>query len=73
MDSKTKDRAHSKLNSIKEYIAYPEEILDNKNLEEIYEGLEIVEGEYFQNGIRMSIWSTNYHWKKLREEVNWTF
>ncbi|TRY72219.1 hypothetical protein TCAL_03874 [Tigriopus californicus] len=72
MDSKTKDRAHSKLNSIKEYIAYPEEILDNKNLEEIYKGLEIVEGEYFQNGIRMSIWRTNYHWKKLREEVDKT-
>ena len=69
MDPETKKRAHKKLAAIKEYIGYPEEILDDKNLEELYAGLEIDKEEYFKNGMRMSIWSTNYHWKRLREKV----
>ena len=39
------------------------------DLEELYSGLQISPTNYFQNGINMSIWSTNYHWKKLREKV----
>ncbi len=69
MDQETKKRAHIKLSSIKEYIAYPDEIMVDKNLEELYDGLSINSTHYFLNGISMSIWSTNYHWKKLREEV----
>ena len=70
MDTSTRERAHLKLNAIKDYIGYPEEILENSNLEKLYEGLQISPVNYFQNGINMSIWSTNYHWKKLRERVN---
>ena len=69
MDDETRERAHLKLNAIKDYIGYPEEILVNSNLEELYAGLQISPTNYFQNGINMSIWSTNYHWKKLREKV----
>ena len=69
MDINTQQRAHLKLNAIKDYIGYPEEILVNSNLEELYKGLQISPTNYFQNGINMSIWSTNYHWKKLREKV----
>ena len=69
MDKETKKSAHQKLNAIKDYIGYPEEILVNSNLEDLYQGLEISPTNYFQNGINMSIWSTNYHWKKLREKV----
>ena len=72
MDPETKKRAHRKLSTIKEYIGYPEEILNNTALEELYEGLEVKPETYFQNGIGMSIWSTNYHWKKLRETVDKT-
>ena len=72
MDESTKDRAHRKLNAIKEYIAYPEEILVDKNLEELYKGLQISSDNYFQNGINMSIWSTNYIWGKLRDKVDKT-
>ena len=70
MDAETRQRAHLKLNAIKDYIGYPEEILINSNLEELYAGLQISPSNYFQNGINMSIWSTNYHWKKLREKVH---
>ena len=73
MDSMTKTRAYTKLSSIKEYIAYPNEIMVDKNLEDLYEGLYINNTHYFLNGINMSIWSTNYHWKKLREEVKMIF
>lgn len=72
MDPMTKKRAHRKLSTIKEYIGYPEEILNNTALEELYKGLEVEPTSYFQNGISMSIWSTNYHWKKLRETVDKT-
>ena len=72
MDGKTRQRAHKKLNAIKEYIAYPPEIMVNSNLEELYKGLQISRDSYFQNGINMSIWSTNYHWSKLREKVDKT-
>jgi len=72
MDEETRERAHLKLNAIKDYIGYPEEILVNSNLEELYAGLQISPTNYFQNGINMSIWSTNYHWKKLREKVDKT-
>ena len=72
MDPQTKTRAHQKLSSIKEYIAYPPEIMDNSKLEDLYKGLQISKDSYFKNGINMSIWSTNYHWKKLREKVDKT-
>ena len=72
MDDKTRTRAHAKLRAIKEYIAYPPEIMDNSKLEDLYEGLEISGDTYFRNSINMSIWSTNYHWSKLREKVDKT-
>ena len=72
MDPETKRRAHDKLDAIKEYIGYMPEIMDNSKLEELYEGLEISRDSYYDNGINMSIWSTNYHWKKLREKVDKT-
>merc|ERR1711953_226386 len=72
MDANTKARAHAKLESIKEYIGYPAEIMNNANLEDLYKGLEINNETYFLNGVSMSIWSTNYHWSKLRERVDKT-
>lgn len=72
MDPTTRLRAHEKLEAIKEYIGYPPEIMVNSNLEDLYKGLEISRDSYFLNGINMSIWSTNYHWSKLRDKVDKT-
>ena len=69
MDEKTKVKAHKKLRTIKEYIGYPDEILDNAKLEDLYKGLSVNSSHYFNNGISMSIWSTNYHWGRLREKA----
>ena len=69
MDARTRQMAKDKLSTIKEYIGYPEEIMVDSNLEELYEGLHINDNNHFQNGINMSIWGTNYAWGKLREKV----
>ena len=69
MDDETRGRAMEKLRTMKEYIGYPEEILVEKNLEELYEKLEVGPDSHFLNGINMSVWGTNYAWKKLREKV----
>jgi len=72
MDDMTRERAKDKLRTMKEYIGYPEEILQENLLEELYEDLEVGAGDHFNNGIRMSKWGTNYAWKKLREKVDKT-
>ena len=41
MDYDTRQRAHQKVNAMKGYIGYPEEMLVNANLEDLYKGLEI--------------------------------
>merc|ERR1712218_70827 len=61
-----------KLWTMKEYIGYPEEILVEKNLEDLYETLEVGSDSHFLNGINLSVWGTNYAWKKLREKVDKT-
>jgi len=72
MDEKTKRRAKRKLNTMREYIGYPEEIMDEGKLEELYEGLNVDSNNHFMNGINMSIWGTNYAWGRLREKINKT-
>ena len=69
MDDETREKALEKLSSMKEYIGYPEEILVEKNLEDLYDKLEVGSDSHFSNGINMSVWGTNYAWKKLREKV----
>ena len=51
---------------MKEYIGYPQEILEDWRLEELYEGLHVHPDQYFKNGISVSKWGTNYAWGKLR-------
>jgi len=72
MDEETRRRAKRKLSTMKEYIGYPQEIMVDSNLEDLYEGLYIKPDDHFRNGINMSIWGTNYAWKKLREKVDKT-
>ena len=72
MDEVTRQRAKDKLKTMKEYIGYPEEIIVEKNLEDLYENLHVGADSHFLNGINMSVWGTNYAWSKLREEVDKT-
>merc|ERR1711862_677867 len=72
MDEETRIRAKDKLKTMKEYIGYPEEIMVEKNLEDLYVKLEVGSESHFLNGINMSVWGTNYAWAKLREVVDKT-
>jgi len=72
MDDMTRERAKDKLRMMKEYIGYPEEILHEHLLEELYGDLEVGAGDHFNNWIRFKKWETNYAWKKLREKVDKT-
>ncbi|XP_043215653.1 neprilysin-2-like isoform X10 [Amphibalanus amphitrite] len=70
MDNKTKERAKDKSKSINYHIAYPEEILNNTALDMLYDGLFIDDSHYFENNINMSVFGTNYAFKKLREPID---
>merc|ERR1712106_485464 len=72
MDDETRKRAKTKLSTMKEYIGYPQEIMVESNLEDLYEGLYVNPDDHFKNGINMSVWGTNYAWGKLREKIDKT-
>merc|ERR1711990_347142 len=72
MDDKTRVRAREKLRTMKEYIGYPDELLQVHLLEEVYKDLEVSPLKHFENGIEVGKWSTTYVWSKIREKVNKT-
>jgi len=72
MDEGTKVKAHSKLQSIKDYIGYPQEILNNTLIEDLYDGIEVTNNTFYQNSINMGKWSIKYSWSKLRDQIDKT-
>jgi len=72
MDYDTKERAREKAKSMVEHIGYPSELTDIRKLNSLYDGLELSESEYFENGLKLSLFRTNYAFSKLRESVNKT-
>jgi len=72
MDEATRSRAQDKLRTMKEYIGYPDELLQVNLLEELYQGLELGADTHFENGIEIGRWSTKYVWSKMREKVDKT-
>jgi len=73
MDDNTKSRAHAKLNAIKDYIAYPDELLDDTKVREVYQGLDdVTKDDFFKNKKRIDTWNVDRKWMKLREKVDKT-
>merc|ERR1711990_654266 len=72
MDDKTRVRAREKLRTMREYIGYPEELLQVHLLEEVYKDLEVSPEKHFENGIEVGKWSTTYVWSKIREKIDKT-
>ena len=72
MDEGTKTKAYLKLQSIKEYIAYPEEIMNNTKLEDFYDGIEVSNDTFYQNSINIGLWSTKYSWSQFRKQIDKT-
>lgn len=70
MDDETRVRAINKSLAITPHIAYPEELLIESKLTELYNGLEITDGELLSNMRNLTIFGTNYSFRRLREKVN---
>jgi len=70
MDDKTRERAHVKVDSMKSFIAYAEEILDNENLNEFYDGLEIKSDSFLDNMLSLRQFINKYYTKEYRIPVD---
>lgn len=72
MDANTKAAALNKLEAIYTHIGYPDELMDNRKLEQLYSGWEIDPDKYFESMLRMNVFVTDYSLNKLRKPVNKT-
>lgn len=70
MDDKTKKAALDKVESISEFIAYPNELLDNKKVEEIYDKLQITPGNFLENCLNLTRYNDDYVLSQLNKPVN---
>ncbi|KAG0730217.1 Neprilysin-2 [Chionoecetes opilio] len=70
MDPLTRERALEKARAITPHIAYPPELLMNDKLIELYDGLIITKGNLLENMRNLTIFGTDYSFKRLREKVN---
>lgn len=72
MDGDTREAALNKVKSMSTHIGYPDEIMDNKKLEEYYDKLEINPNDYLSSVLSMNVFGTDYAFNKLRKPVNKT-
>merc|ERR1712020_730336 len=72
MDQLTKFRALNKLQSMRNFIAYPDELTDEDTVTKHHSGLEIKEGDFFGNKLRINRWILQFKHSRLRERVNKT-
>lgn len=70
MDEITKKSALDKAASMSSHIAYPDELLDDKKLEEFYDNIEVSENDYLQSVLNLTLFGTEYSFSKLRKPVN---
>lgn len=70
MDEGTKAAAIEKAQSTIQHIGYPNELDDNRKLEEYYDGLELDPESYLQNVLRIRRFDLNRLMKKFREPVD---
>ncbi|KAF7279498.1 hypothetical protein GWI33_007175 [Rhynchophorus ferrugineus] len=72
MDDETRKNALDKAKSMSTHIAYPDELLDNKKLEEFYDALELDENQYLNSILNLTLFGTRLSFKRLRQPVNKT-
>lgn len=70
MDSKTKTRALKKADQITPHIAYAKEILDDKLINEFYEGIDLQKDSYLKNIIRLKKFISLYYVKEFRNPID---
>lgn len=74
MDIETRTNALTKAEAMSIQIAYPDELLDDKKLEklyeELYEELKITPGDYLQTISNLKFSGTNHVFRQLRKPMN---
>ncbi|KAM4694124.1 neprilysin-like [Discoglossus pictus] len=72
MDNETKQKAKKKAAKIEEQIAYPDDIMNDDELNKVYAELEYVADEYFENKLKNLEYGQKKSASKLREPVDKT-
>ncbi|XP_044750361.1 neprilysin-2 isoform X2 [Coccinella septempunctata] len=72
MDDETRKNALDKAKSMATHIAYPDELLDDSKLEEFYQNLEMDENNYMGSVLNLTLFGTQFSFKRLRQPVNKT-
>ncbi|XP_030765452.1 neprilysin-2 isoform X1 [Sitophilus oryzae] len=72
MDEETRKNALDKAKSMSTHIAYPDELLDNRKLEEFYNDLELDERQYLRSILNLTLFGTKISFQRLRQPVNKT-
>ncbi|KAG9509324.1 Neprilysin-2 [Fragariocoptes setiger] len=74
MDDETKQEARDKAHNIASYIGYPDELLNDTMIEQLYTGLTLSRDAYFDNILRVRKWSTDFSYNELNQpnkKVDW--
>uniref|UniRef100_A0A8V0Z9T6 endothelin-converting enzyme 1 n=1 Tax=Gallus gallus TaxID=9031 RepID=A0A8V0Z9T6_CHICK len=70
MDDKTRQAAKEKADAIYDMIGFPDFILDNKELDDVYDGYEVSEDSFFQNMLNFYNFSAKVMADQLRKPPN---
>lgn len=70
MDDKTRQAAKEKADAIYDMIGFPNFILDNKELDDVYDGYEVSEDSFFQNVLNFYNFSAKVMADQLRKPPN---
>ncbi|XP_046983748.1 neprilysin-2-like [Schistocerca americana] len=72
MDEGTRKKALEKVQSVVGHVAYPEELLDDTELDKFYEKLDVSPSLYLESMLNVTKFQTNYSFSQLRQPVNKT-
>jgi predicted metalloendopeptidase len=70
MDQATRGKAHEKLDQMIQFIAYPDELLDKSKVDGMFSELDIQEGDYLGNVLKLIKWYREFTNKRLRQPVD---
>jgi len=70
MDKKTKARARKKADQITPFVAFPQEFLDDKLINEFYEGIDLTKESYLKNILRLKKFFLENDVKDFRKPIN---
>jgi len=70
MDEETKVEARKKLKNMRQFLAFPDEFLDQEKVDGIYSPIGMEEDAYLKNVLKLSKFFTKYYALQLREPVD---